>query len=93
MPTITAKDRLGLVTVAGIEYQITDIGMRMLTPPELFRAHSFPNSYIIDPIFEGKKLTKTDQVAKVGNSVPRRVYRSLLLANFNTANSAALVAA
>ncbi len=36
--TITAKHRLGLVTVAGVDYQIVDIGMRMLEPHELLRA-------------------------------------------------------
>lgn len=83
MHTLTAKARMGLVMVAGEEYQIVDIGMRMLSPRELFRAHSFPDSYIIDPLFEGKPLTKTDQVAKVGNSVARKCYRALLEANVN----------
>ena len=39
--TITTKHRLGLVTVAGEEYQIADIGLRMLTPRELARAKVF----------------------------------------------------
>lgn len=42
MHTVTAKDRFGLVTVAGEQYQIADIGMRMLQPRELFRAQGFP---------------------------------------------------
>lgn len=83
--TISSKERFGLVTVAGEEYQIIDIGMRMLTPRELFRAHSFPEDYIIDPLHEGKRLTKTDQVAKVGNSVARRVYAAVLQANVGEA--------
>lgn len=37
-PTITAKDRMGLVTVHGEDYKIVDIGLRMLTPRELFDA-------------------------------------------------------
>lgn len=90
MHTVTSKGRMGLVTIAGEDWQIIDIGMRMLTARELFRAHSFPEDFIIDPLFEGKPLTKTDQVAKVGNSVARRGYRALLKANFN---QAALVAA
>jgi len=46
--TVTTKDRFGLVTVHGQLYQITDIGMRMLSPRELYRAQSFqtPTSLI-----------------------------------------------
>ena len=67
--TVTTNDRFGLVTVHGETYRIADIGMRMLSARELFRAQGFPDSYIIDPIFEGKHLTKTDQVRACGNSV------------------------
>lgn len=52
MHTIPTKDRLGLVTVAGKQYQIADIGMRMLVPPELYRAQGFPSSYIFAPIID-----------------------------------------
>jgi DNA (cytosine-5)-methyltransferase 1 len=43
--TATTKDRFGVVTVDidGEPYVITDIGMRMLTPRELFRAQGFPD--------------------------------------------------
>lgn len=41
--TATSKARFGLVTVHGEPYQIVDIGMRMLTPRELFRAQGFPD--------------------------------------------------
>ena len=67
--TVTAKDRFGLVTVHGEEYIIVDIGLRMLTPRELYRAQGFHDGYIIDPVFEGKPLTKTAQVRMCGNSV------------------------
>lgn len=69
--TITAEDRLGLVIVVigGIEYAIVDIGMRMLTPPELAAAQGFPRGYILDPVVNGKPLTKTAQVRMIGNSV------------------------
>jgi DNA (cytosine-5)-methyltransferase 1 len=40
--TVTSKDRFGLVTIHGEPYQIVDIGMRMLTPRELFRARGLP---------------------------------------------------
>ncbi len=38
MHTVTTKDRFGLVSVHGETYEIVDIGMRMLTPRELFFA-------------------------------------------------------
>jgi DNA (cytosine-5)-methyltransferase 1 len=69
MHTVTTKDRFALVTVAGEEYVIADIGMRMLTPRELFRAHGFEDSYVIDPVAAGRKLTRTKQIEKCGNSV------------------------
>lgn len=61
--TITAKDRFGLVTVHGIEYQITDICLRMLTARELARLQGFPEDYILDCVSE------TEAKAKIGNSV------------------------
>lgn len=48
LQTITAKDRFGVVTVGGVDYEIGDIGLRMLTPRELFRCQGFPDSYVID---------------------------------------------
>jgi len=50
-------------------YVLTDIGMRMLTPRERFRAQGFPDSYIIDPIYNGKPLSETAQGRMCGNSV------------------------
>lgn len=67
--TVTTKARFGLVTVAGEEYQIVDIGMRMLQPHELFAAQGFSPDYEIAPTFNGKPLTKTAQIALAGNSV------------------------
>jgi len=74
MHTLTAKHRLGLVTVAGREYQIADIGLRMLQPRELARAQGFPDSYILTG-------TKTNQVAKIGNSVCPPIAKELVAAN------------
>ncbi len=82
--TVTTKDRFGLVTVAGEEYQIVDIGMRMLTPRELFRAQGFPDSYTIDRESNGKPITKTEQVAKCGNSVCPDMAAALVKANVKT---------
>jgi DNA (cytosine-5)-methyltransferase 1 len=82
MHTIPTKDRIGLVTIRGQDYAIVDIGMRMLTPRELARAQGFPDSYILDPVYNGKRLTKTAQVRMIGNSVCPPLARALVEANF-----------
>jgi DNA (cytosine-5)-methyltransferase 1 len=79
--TVTTKDRLGLVTVQGEEYVIADIGLRMLTPRELFLAQGFPADYVIDPVFNGKPLPKSKQVRACGNSVCPPLAEALVRAN------------
>jgi DNA (cytosine-5)-methyltransferase 1 len=83
--SVTTRDRFGLVTCAidGEEYVLTDIGMRMLSPRELFRAQGFPDDYIIDPVnpATGKPLTKTAQVRMCGNSVCPPLPEALVRAN------------
>ncbi len=81
--TITAKDRLALVTVtiAGEPYVIADIGMRMLSPRELFLAQGFPGSYQIDIEVDGKPISKSNQVRMCGNSVCPQVAAALVSAN------------
>lgn len=79
--TITAKDRFGIITVQGQEYQIVDIGMRMLEPHELFKAQGFPADYIIDRDYTGKVYPKTAQVARCGNAVPPPFAEALVRAN------------
>ncbi len=93
--TVTTKDRFGLVTIHGEDWQIVDIGMRMLTPRELYRAQGFPDDYIIDRIVvmeeteEGnwvtteKILSKAAQVRMCGNSVSPVMSRALVAANMN----------
>ena len=81
MRTVTTKDRFGLITVHGKDYQIADIGMRMLQPHELFAAQGFPADYVIDKDETGKKFTKKDQVAKCGNSVCPPIAEALVKAN------------
>ena len=81
MYTITTKDRFGLVEVKGRPYQIVDIGMRMLTPRELFRAQGFPDSYIIDHDADGKAYPRSAQVARCGNAVPPPFAEALTRAN------------
>lgn len=82
--TATTKDRFGVVTVDvdGVTYVITDIGMRMLTPRELFRAQGFPESYVIDRRPDGSPISKTDQVSKCGNSVCPPIAAALVKANY-----------
>jgi len=74
--TATGKDRFGVVTVTieGEEYAIADIGMRMLQPHELAKAQGFPASYVLTG-------TKSQQVAKIGNSVCPPVAEALVRAN------------
>jgi DNA (cytosine-5)-methyltransferase 1 len=79
--TITTKDRFGLVTLKGQDYQIVDIGMRMLQPHELYPAQGFPSNYIIDRDNLGNPYPKTEQVARVGNSVPPPFAEALVRAN------------
>jgi DNA (cytosine-5)-methyltransferase 1 len=83
--TITTLPRFGLVTVDGEDFEIVDIGMRMLAPRELFRGQGFPDSYVIDPIFNGRPLTGTAQVRMCGNSVSPVISRALVAANCGAA--------
>lgn len=77
LDTITAKERMGLVTIEGEDWQIIDIGMRMLTPRELARCQGFDDSYV----FTDK--TKSDQVARIGNSVPPPIAAAIVRANYS----------
>jgi DNA (cytosine-5)-methyltransferase 1 len=65
-----ANDEILLLKINGDLYFISDIGMRMLEPRELFNAQGFPANYIIDHDSEGNKLSKATQVARCGNAVP-----------------------
>lgn len=85
LPTVTANGRggghLGLVQIYGEQYVITDIGLRMLQPHELFAAQGFPDDYVIAPEYNGKPLTKTVQVKMAGNSVPPPPTEALVRVN------------
>lgn len=82
-PTVTTRDRYGLVTVniEGQDYAIVDIGMRMLTPRERFLAQGFRRDYIIDRTGDGQKLTITSQGRMCGNSVCPQLAEALVKAN------------
>lgn len=81
--SITTKDRFGLVKVSigGADYVITDIGMRMLSPRELFRAQGFPDNYEITRQANGKAIGKTQAIHKCGNSVSPSVAQAIASAN------------
>lgn len=96
VPTIAAGSRkkkgkgtgghhaLVTVTIDGEQYVIADIGMRMLSPRELFAAQGFDPSYDIEAshVRDGKPLTKTAQVKMCGNSVPPPVTAAIVRALF-----------
>ena len=90
--TVTTKDRFGLVTVKGEPYAIVDIGLRMLTPRELYRAQGFPDSFVIDRGADGRALTKTAQVRMCGNSVCPPLARAIVAANWPAAEEIRRVA-
>lgn len=81
LDTITSKDRFGLVTIEGVEYQIVGIGLRMLEPKELYGCQGFPDDYIIDHDFEGKTYSRTEQVKRCGNAVPPPFAQAIVKAN------------
>lgn len=90
--TVTTRDRFGLVTLAGEQYAVADIGMRMVEPPELFRAQGLGADYKIDVEVDGKPLTKESQVRMCGNTVNPDVACALVRANL-VGDQAAEVAA
>jgi DNA (cytosine-5)-methyltransferase 1 len=70
------------VVLNGERWTISDVGMRMLQPLELYRAQGFDGRYDIAPEYRGKPLTKERQVRLVGNSVPPPVSEALVRANY-----------
>lgn len=77
------------LTIQGAEFVVVDIGMRMLTPRELFRAQGFPPDYVIEGVWEGldtdaptfRQFPKDVQVSCCGNSVCPDVAEALARAN------------
>lgn len=81
LDTITSRDRFGLVTVNGVDYQIVDIGLRMLEPKELYGCQGFPSDYIIDHDYTGKSYPRSEQVKRCGNAVCPPLPAALVKAN------------
>lgn len=76
-----AEDEVLLLNVCGNWYFISDIGLRMLTPRELYDAMGFPHDYIIDRDIHGNPIKRADQVARCGNAVCPAVAEALVRAN------------
>ncbi len=81
LDTVTAQDRFGLVTIQGTDYQIVDIGLRMLEPKELYGCQGFPEDYIIDHDGEGKSYPRSEQVKRCGNAVCPPIPAALVRVN------------
>lgn len=81
LDTVTAHDRFGLVTIEGVDYQIVDIGLRMLEPKELYGCQGFPPDYIIDNDYTGKVYPRSEQVRRCGNAVCPPLPVALVRAN------------
>ena len=81
LDTVTARDRFGLVTIEGVDYQIVDIGLRMLEPRELYGCQGFPDDYIIDHDYTGKTYPRSEQVRRCGNAVCPPIPAALVRAN------------
>ncbi|WP_411839468.1 DNA cytosine methyltransferase [Paracoccus sp. ME4] len=77
------------LTISGATYVVIDIGMRMLTPRELFRAQGFPADYVIEGVWDGldtasptwRPFAKDVQVSCCGNSVCPPLAEALVAAN------------
>lgn len=77
------------LTIDGTEFVIVDIGMRMLTPRELFRAQGFPDDYVIEGVWDDldtgapiwRSFPVTVQVSCCGNSVCPPLAEALVRAN------------
>lgn len=77
-------EHFGTLMVSGEQCALIDIGMRFLTPRELFRVQGFPESYIIgDTPAQGLELTKADQLRMCGNSVCPPLAAALVRANYS----------
>ena len=83
--TLTTKNRFGLVnaiiTIEGQKYIISDIFLRMLKPEEMKIMQGFPKDYIIDRDYLWQPYPKSEQVARIGNSVVPIMAQKIVEAN------------
>ena len=76
-----AEDDILLMLIDDWWYYISDIGLRMLSPRELYDAMGFPHDYVIDRDPMGNKISRADQVARCGNAVCPAVAEAMVRAN------------
>ena len=74
-------DDILLLEICGAVYYIADIGLRMLSPRELYNAMGFPPDYIIDRDYLGRPYSKNEQVARCGNAVCPPIAEAVARAN------------
>lgn len=77
-----ADDDILLLEIGMQLYYIADIGLRMLSPRELYNAMGFPPDYIIDRDYLGRPYPKNEQVARCGNAVCPPMAAAVVRANF-----------
>ncbi|WP_314639592.1 DNA cytosine methyltransferase [Stomatobaculum longum] len=84
---LTTFGHYGLIECCGggepEAYGICDIRFRMLKPEELKRAQGFPGTYVIDHDADGRAYPKSEQVAKIGNSVVPLMAAAIARANLD----------
>lgn len=73
-PTVACDGFIRSVYPQLADGRIVDIRIRMLRPDELARVHSFPDTYVITG-------NRTEKVKQIGNSVPCRTARAMMLAD------------
>lgn len=76
-----ADDEILLVDINDNFYFLSDIGMRMLTPRELYLAQGFPSDYQIEFDYNGKPYSKKEQVSRCGNAVCPPLAEAVVRAN------------
>lgn len=76
-----ADDEILLFRIHDNFYFLSDIGMRMLTPRELYLAQGFPSDYQIEFDYNGKPYSKKEQVARCGNAVCPPLAEAVVRAN------------
>lgn len=77
-----AEDEILLLEIGMQLYYIADIGLRMLSPRELYNAMGFPPDYIIDRDYLGRPYPKNEQVARCGNAVCPPMAAAVVRVNF-----------
>lgn len=81
-PTVACDGFIRSVYPQLADGRIVDIRIRMLRPDELARVHSFPDDYVITG-------NRTEKLKQIGNSVPCRTARAMMLADLKADGLAA----